>query len=187
MILDENQEVTEAPEAPEGEGSVETEEDIVTLKKGEYEKMNQTLGALKRELKDLRKSKEEPKETPQTDSALLEKFERVALKSAGITHPDDVELAKTMAKKWGMDIDQVVDDEDFKMKLERQQTTRANAEATSNIRGDKGRTQAKDTPDYWIAKGTPPTVDQVPNRKIRAQIARAMVANAKSSKTFYND
>jgi len=111
----------------------------------------------------------------------------MALRQAGITHTDDVELAQRTAKKWGVDIDEVLADEDFKVKLERQQSGRANVEATSNIKGSVGTSQAKNTPEYWIAKGVPPSAADVPDRKTRATIARAMMTSSKDTKKFYND
>lgn len=177
----------------EGEGNtVET----ISIPKTDYEKLNQTLGSLKRELKDLRKPKEdskETKETPKTNqpsevNVLMERIEKMSLRQAGITHQDDIDLARTTAKKWGVDVDEVLADEDFKVKLERQQTNRNNLLATSNIKGGAGTSQAKNTPEYWIAKGVPPTAKDVPDRKTRATIARAMMKNASTSgKTFYND
>jgi len=186
---DNNQTVDVDTETNEGEGDTDT--DTISLSRTEYEKLNQTLGSLKRELKDLKKPKDEPKETPQKtkpdDNVLLQKLERMALRQAGISHPEDVELAQKTAKKWGMDIDEVLADEDFKSKLERQQSARSNVEATSNIKGGAGTSHAKNTPEYWLAKGVPPTAADVPDRKLRASIARAMLASAKTSKTFYND
>lgn len=175
----------------EGEGE-NTGTDTISIPKADYETLNQTLGSLKRELKDLKKAKEETKETSKTnakpdESRLLERVEKMALNVANVTHPDDVELARNTAKKWGMDLEDVLKDDDFKAKLERQQTTRNNLVATSNIKGGAGTSQAKNTPEYWIAKGVPPSATDVPDRKLRATIARAMLASTKSSKKFYND
>ena len=165
-----------------------TTEDTIAVPKAEYEKLNQTLGSLKRELKDLKKSKDEPKETSKPDdNRLLERIEKFALQSANISHPDDIELARNTAKKWGVDLEDVLKDEDFKAKLERQQTSRDNLVATSRIKGGAGTSQAKNTPEYWIAKGVPPSVADVPDRKTRVTIARAMMANSKSGRKFYND
>jgi hypothetical protein len=186
-MTDISQEEVVAPEANEGEGN-ETPE-TVSIPKSDYDKLNQTLGSLKRELKDLRKPKEDTS-TPQTkpDDALLQKLERLSLRTAGITHQDDVDLAKATAKKWGMDIDEVLVDEDFKVKLERLQTSRANTTATAGVRGGQGTSQAKNTPEYWMAKGATPTKADVSDRKTRATIIRAMMKNsATSGKTFYND
>ena len=183
---------TETEVVTENNNDLEIDEsETVSLSKAEYEKMNQTLGSLKRELKDLKKSsKEEPKESQKSEeNALLQKIERMSLRQAGITHTDDIELAQKTAKKWGMDIDEVLDDEDFKAKLERQQTSRSNAEATSNIKGGGGKTSdAKNSPEYWIKKGVPPSRTDVPDRKTRVGIVRAMMKNASSNgKVFYND
>ena len=171
----------------EGEKDVET----VSVPKKDYDTLNQTLGSLKRELKDLKKSKEETKETPEKtkldENRLLERIEKMSLNQAGITHEDDVALAKTTAKKWNVDLEDVLKDDDFKVKLEKQQSARDNLAATSKVKGGAGTSQAKNTPEYWIAKGTPPTRADVPDRKTRATIARAMMSNAKSGKKFYND
>lgn len=123
-------------------------------------------------------------ENKKSDNSLLEK---AYLRSAGITVEDEVELALSTANRWGVDIDKVVDDEDFKVKLERIRINKANLLATTNIKSGGGGSEAKNTPEYWVSKGVPPTPDQVPNRKVRAKIARAMMEDAKSSKMFYND
>lgn len=191
MNTETNQEVDLALEAEGGEG--ESQADVVTIPKADWEKTQQTLGSYKRELKDLRKAKEEPKETPTQnqskpdESALSQKLERLALRQAGIDHPEDIELARKTAEKWKVDIDEVLADEDFKVKLEKQQTSRANVLATSGVKGSTGSGQAKLTPEYWVSKGTHPTATDVPDRKVRAQIARALMGATKSGKKFYNE
>lgn len=170
------------------EGGGEATVDTIAIPKSEYEKMNQTLGSLKRELKDLKKPKEESsKETeskPNESNGLLEK---AFLRSAQITHPEDVELALATAKKWGVTVDALVDDPDFQLKLEKSRTTRSNVTATSNIRGGSSQSNAKNTPAYWQALGKPPTAADVPDRKVRANIARDMMKSGKNGKKFYND
>lgn len=169
-----------------GEGS-HVESETIAIPKSDYEKLNQTLGSLKRELKDLKKPKEEVKDAPKTnqpDNSLLEK---AYLRSAGINDADEVKLALDTAKKWGVSIDALVDDDDFKIKLEKVRTQKSNELATSGVKGGAGTSQAKNTPEYWIAKGAPPTATDVPDRKARVKIAKAFMANAKNSKTFYND
>ena len=170
-------------EKGEGDGQAEN----LTISKKDYETLNQTLGSLKREIKDLKKSKEGPPETPQTKPDEFGLLHKSYLRAAGITHPEDIELARDISKKWNMDVDKLVDDDDFKVKLERQQTARSNASATSNIKGGGGTSQAKNTPEYWIAKGVPPSNTDVTDRKLRAKIVRAMMDNAKTGKTFYNE
>lgn len=169
--------------AAETEGAGES----ITLTKAEYDKLNQTLGSLKRENKDLKKPKEETaqKESKPESSGLLQKS---FLRAAQITHPEDVELALTTAKKWGIEVDELVDDADFQVKLEKARTARTNADATSNIRSGKGPAQVKNTTEYWQAKGERPSPADVPDRKTRVKIIRDMMKLGKSNgKKFYND
>ena len=168
-------------------------DEVVSVSKKDYDSLHQSVGSLKRQLKDLQKVKEETKDTTSTksnqdESALLQRLEKMTLRQAGITHEEDMELARKTAQKWGMDVDDVIADEDFKTKLERQQTNRSNALATSDIKGGAGTQQAKNTGAYWQAKGKLPTPAEVPDRKVRAAIVREMMKNAGTGgKTFYNE
>lgn len=170
------------------ETKVETESDTVSISRKDYDTMNQTLGSFKRELKDLKKSREEaPKDTvkeTKSDSNLLEK---AFLRSAQITDKDEVELALSTAKKWGVEVDSLVDDEDFKVKLDKLRTNKSNILATSNVKGGGNSSQAKNTPEYWIAKGTPPSSADVPDRATRGKIIKALLDSSKNGKKFYND
>lgn len=172
----------------DGEG----QDEVITLKKSDYDKLNQTLGSLKRENKDLKKPKESALETPKKtddDGKILERVERMALRTAGITHQDDIELAQKTSKKWGVDIDQLLDDPDFKVKLERQQADRANVEATSDLKGSgNAPSNAKNSSEYWLSKGVPPTPTDVPDSTIRRKIISDMRKSADdgSALQFYN-
>lgn len=174
----------------EADGGADSQAETITISKADYDKTNQTLGSLKRELKDLKKPKEDTKETAQQtkadDNSLLSK---AYLRSAGITGEDEVDLALATAKKWDVSIDKLVDDEDFKIKLEKLRNQKANEIATSGVKGGGGKTsQAKETSEYWVAKGTPPTPADVPNRAVRQKIVQEMIKVSKNNgKTFYND
>lgn len=189
-MSDTNEEVVVDTTTNEGEGQNEAE--TISLSKAEYDKLNQTLGSMKRELKDLKKPKEESKETPKetkSDDAVMQRLEKMALRQAGLSHQDDIELAQKTAKKWGMDIDEVLADDDFKVKLERQQTERSNVEATSKVRGNgSNQSQAKNTPEYWLAKGNPPTPTDVPDNALRRKIVAAFLKKAQGNgkMEFYN-
>ena len=189
----------EQPAAVEAEAQEEQELDSelseeTTDWKAEAIKARRIASRLRGKLTKVTEVKVEPKQDSKQETAkpeesvLLNKLERMALRQAGLTHPDDVELARATAKKWNVDIDEVLEDEDFKVKLERQQTTRDNAVATSNIKGGAGTSQAKFSPEYWLAKGVPPSASDVPDRKTRAKIVRSFIAKAGTNgKTFYND
>lgn len=130
----------------------------------------------------------EKKEPTKSDEVVLQRVEKLALKQADITHADDIELARNTAKKWGLDLEDVLVDEDFKVKLEKQQTSRANTVAASG-KGGGGASQAKNTSEYWKAKGTPPTPTDVPDRTVRQKIIREMMNDSKGSgkMKFYNE
>ena len=137
-----------------GEGDADT----VSVPKADYDKLNQTLGSLKRELKDLKKPKEEPKETPeknQSDDKLLERLDKMALQVAGIKEADEVELFNKWKTDTGREADTIVGNDIFKKEIENLRTAKANQEATSNIQGGGDKSGgAKDNPDYWIGKAT---------------------------------
>ena len=123
-------------------------------------------------------------EKPEENGLIKKTF----LRAAGISDAEEVELALSTAKKWGMDVDKLVDDEDWKEKLDKFRTKKSNELASSNIRGGQGSIQAKLTPEYWQAKGIPPSPADVPDRKTRAKIIRTMMASATTDgKKFYND
>ena len=85
-------------------------------------------------------------------------------------------------------MDELLKSKYFQTELEALRETKSNAEASSNIKGGgTGDNKAVNTAEYWIKKGTPPTREQVPDRKTRAAIARGMMANEKDSKQFYSD
>lgn len=186
-----NEEVVVDTTNNEGEGNG-NEVETITIPRKEYDEKVSTIGSMKRELKDLKKPKETvetPKTNQKPEDNLLQRVERLALKTAGIDHLDDIELARKTAQKWGMEIEDVLGDEDFKVKLERQQTSRANVTATSNVRGNgSNQSQAKTTPEYWLAKGQPPTPADVPDRKTRQAIISAFLKDAKGNgeAKFYN-
>ena len=190
METDQTTETGASTENDAGEGTQQAQVETVAIPKSDYDKLNQTLGSLKRELKDLKKPKEtqETSQTKTDESALVQKLERISLRQAGITHQDDIDLARATAKKWGMDIDEVLMDDDFKVKLEREQTKRANAEATSDVRGGQGPSQAKYTPEYWLKLGKYPTKEELPDRKARVKVLRAFEKKQGTDGiSFYND
>lgn len=181
---------TEATTETVVEEKVESKAETISVSREEYEKLNQTIGSMKRELKDLKKPKEETTDTSKTksDSEEFGLIQKTFLRSAGISDAEEVELARELSKKWDMDIDVLVDDEDFKVRLEKHRTSKANALASSNIKGGGGTNNAKLSSEYWSAKGVPPTRADVPDRKVRAKIVRDMMASSGTNgKRFYND
>lgn len=179
-----------ATEQNTGGGEGGSTSNIVTLSKEEYDKLITEHGSLKREKKEWTKAQtSKTEETPQkTNSDDPDKITRFGLRAVGYAK-DEIDLALATMKKWGLqDAEELIDDPDWTQKLERHRTQKSNEAAASNIKGDKSGGQAKDTPEYWLAKGAPPTPDQVPDRQARAKIARAFMAQGKNNgKKFHND
>ena len=193
MSTEENQNGS-APAQSAGDGENKAQEEAVKLTKAEYEELlshKATAGSLKRQLKDFQKSQEESQKNQENSSKnqpeSLGLLQKTYLRAAGITAEDEVELAISTAKKWGMDVDALVDDEDFKAKLDKLRVTKANEQATSNIKGGTGgSSEAKSTADYWLKRGEMPTEGAL-NRKELAKFAREKVKSEKPGFKFYND
>jgi pyruvate/2-oxoglutarate dehydrogenase complex dihydrolipoamide acyltransferase (E2) component len=188
---------TENLDSQNEEQGVEEQEDTDTSatdeKLTELEDKNRKLyeraKRAEQELKGLRdkpeaKAPKEEKKEKSDDFGLLQK---TYLRAAGIVDDDEIELARRIQKETGMDWEKVPDSKYFKVELEDLKSEKANVKATSGVKGAGGKSDAKNTPEYWVAKGVPPTREQVPDRKTRATIARAMMASTKSSKMFYSD
>ena len=191
--MDENNQDGAADVTNGGEGGGVQE---FKLSKDEYDKLKSheaTVGSLKRDLKDLKKQlegkTETTTETPKNQTEEFGLLQKSYLRSARITDPDEVELAKDISKKWGMDVDTLVDDEDFKAKLEKIRTTKANAKATAVEGGGGSSGGAKNTLEYWSQKGELPSQKDVPDRKTRADISRKLAQNSRGGGggTFYNE
>lgn len=191
MSSETNQEVA-TPEEGAGEGKDQTTEEV-KLSKAEYEELvgyKSTVGSLKRELKDLKKPKDEPKESKETPKNQTEEFgllQKTFLRAASIVDEDEVELAKDIQKKTGVDWDRLVDDDYFQMKLKKLRDGKANTAALDVRGGSAPSGGAKNTSQYWMAQGNPPTAKDVPDRKVRAKIVREMLDTQKNAGgKFYN-
>lgn len=187
-----NQAVADDTSNAGGEGEFNNGGDnVVTLNKAEYDKMLTDLGSLKRENKALKKPKETsdtPEKTNNDNSELLEKIDLLAMKAEGIKSDDEIELAKKLQKETSLPMDKLLSSKYFQSELNDLRTERANAEATSGIKGDKSGGNATQSAAYWIAKGEYPTREQVPDRKTRTEIRAGLVNKEKggSGGKFYN-
>jgi hypothetical protein len=128
-------------------------------------------------------------EAPKSQKEEFGLLQKSFLRSAGITDPDEVELARETSKKWGVDVDSLVDDEDFKLKLDKLRTTKSNVKATTVEGGSGASGGAKNSVDYWSQKGELPSSKDVPDRKTRAEISREMAKRSRhgSGGKFYNE
>lgn len=192
MMTEANQ--NEAP-AESGAGEGQPASDEIKLSRQEYDdfqKIKVEHGTFKRDLKDAQKALEEAKKPPTTpdknqpDSTGL--LKKAFLRSAGLK-PNEIDFALETAEKWNMDVDKLVDDDDWNMKLDKFRVKEANALAIAGVKGGGGDgSQAKNSTEYWKAKGAPPTPDDVPDKKLRRKIVREMMDGAsKKGIQFYNE
>lgn len=194
MNTDENNQEVTIDNNNGGDGNGQVEE--VKLTKAEYEELighKSAVGSLKRDLKEARKALDEKNsgklETPKNQPEEFGLLQKSFLRAAGIVDPDVVELAKTLSKKWNMDIDVLVDDEDFKAKAEKITTAKSNAKAT-DVEGGSGTSGgAKNSTEYWSQRGELPTAKDVSDRKTRANIHREMAKRSRGGGggKFYNE
>ena len=167
-----------------------TEVNEVKLTKAEYEELVQnkaTVGSLHREIKTLKKQLETPKtETPEVKADEFGLLQKTFLVSSGIKDADEIELAKEIQKKTGIEWDKLVEDDYFQSRLTTLRNTKANAVAT-DVRGGSGGGVTK-TADFFIAKGVPPTAKDVPDRAARVAIINQMMdAEKNGGGKFYNE
>ena len=121
------------------------------------------------------------------DSELLARIDELALQVAGISEDGEVELYNKWKTETSRDAKSIVNNSIFKAELQKLRDDKANEIAASNIKGGGGKGGTKDTPEYWMSKGEPPTPEQVPDRKTRAKIIRAMMNQPKGGGRFYNE
>jgi len=187
----------ESVETDGEEGAAENEkDDRIYLAKDEYDKLKSneaTVGSLKRELKDLKKSLETAKEgTDKTSKNQTEEFgllQKTYLRAAGVVAEDEIELAKEIQKKTGIDWDKLVDDDYFQGKLQKLKDAKANADALNMGRGGRApSSDAKTTVSYWLQQNNLPSDKDIPDRKKRAALIREITDTQKNAGgTFYNE
>lgn len=168
-----------------------TEGDVaeVKLSKAEYEELvgyKATVGSLKRDMKDLKKSLDTKTETPEVKADEFGLLQKTFLVSSGIKDADEIELAKEIQKKTGVEWDKLVEDDYFQSRLTKLRNTKENANAT-DVTGGSGGGVTKSA-DFFIAKGVPPTAKDIPDRKARVAIINQMMdAEKNGGGKFYNE
>lgn len=197
----------ENPDSETGINSEDSQDDAAALKKqlSSLEEKNRQLFERAKKAEGFNQDKdgnwvkikkEEPKEEKKPD-AKPEKsnedfglLELTYLKAEDIKEDDEIEFVKKELKEAGLSKDQLPKlfaNKYFKSQLEDFRNEKANVKATSDVKGGSGESRAKESPEHWISKGRPPTAEEVPDRKTRVKIARAMMDNVKSGKKFYNE
>lgn len=173
-----------------------TADDVKNLLSETLEPFTADLASLKRSVK--KATKETKADTPnQTESAgnidLVQKYEALALRTAGITKDSERELARKLQEETGKDMDSLLDSKYFQSELESLRQNEANADASTNIKGDGTGVNSRLTAEHWIAKGEYPEVgvnikdaSELPNREERQKIRKALINQEKEGGKFYN-
>lgn len=149
------------------EETTEGEEETVTLSKAEYDKLNQTLGSLKKEVKTYKKEVETPKESNEPDYARL-----AYLASQKVDHPDDQKLVMEEANRLKLPLTDVLNMEHIKMRLTTNGNQRTAENGSPSGTGRKGGAGKGDV-DYYLAHPdeVPPDL-KLHNEVIDARIKR---------------
>lgn len=137
----------------EGEGEATVEIETISIPKKDYDTLNQTLGSLKKEVKDLKKSTDKPKEeTPQSKpTGELDDTQLDYLDLKGITDDDDIAVIKSVMQKTGQTVRQALKDEYVVAKLKDLKVARDVKNATPSATKRSGQ-QSSDNEDYWMQK-----------------------------------
>jgi len=184
-----NTEETELDENIELTALKEKYQEISSKNKHLFERAKKAEGEIK-EMKALKEQLEKKPEAKPDKSDEFGLLQKTYLRAANIVAEDEVELAKDLQKKTGLDWDKLVDDDYFKSKLEGLRTAKANAAATSNIpRGGSGDSGAKDDPNFWAGKIGPDGAipEGMPKHLIAGAFEIAAAKTKSGGKTFYND
>lgn len=154
--------------------------ETVTLSKAEYDKLNQTLGSLKKEVKTYKKEIDAPqKESSEPDYARL-----AYLASQKVDHPDDQKMVLEEANRLKLPLTDVLNMEHMKARLEVNQNQRVAENGAPSGNGRKGGAVKGDV-DYYLAHP-----DEVPgdlklhNEVIDARIKRETENNMFSQVPF---
>jgi len=158
------------------EMELEVEEEKITLSKSEWEKSQQTLGSLKREIKTLKKSNE-PKETSQSEQ--LNDTQLNYLDVKGISETEDLKIIETFVQKTGKNVREALKDDYVTAKLASNKTAREVQEAMpsgskrgGNQSGDLASAIAK-----YEATGVLPA-----DFKSRSDVINAFVSKGRNNK-----
>ena len=143
--------------------------------------------------------KPEAKSSVKSDEELLKRVDNLSLSAAGILEADEVELANGNWTKYQESggikkFEEFIRGDGFQADLKDLRTTKANQKATSKIRGEPGQSEAKNEPDYWIAKATkgpdgnllfPEEMPKEVYTKVLAKLAASSGENSEELR-FYN-
>ena len=155
------------------------QDEVVTLSKAEYEKLNQTLGSLKRENKDLKKPREETPTKKTTDG--LDYGMKAFLKGEGV-ESDHLEWVQSQRKESGMEIEALLKNPYFQAELKTRRDAASIKEAMPGETRGSGE-NPKSGVDYWVNKGELPP-DTPDNRQLRRDVVNKKIEVERNHNRF---
>ena len=130
----------------------ENHKDVSSKNRQLYERAKKAEGFDKDEEGNWTKTIKPKKE--KADEELIQRLDKLALKSANIVEAKKVELFEKWRTETGRDADAIIENPIFQKELEALDIETKNQAATSNIQGEGGGSSAQSTPEYWIGKAT---------------------------------
>lgn len=122
----------------------------------------------------------EKKDDKKEDPKGLDRVDKAVLRAEKITDPKEVELVEAIMKETGKDLESVLASRYFQGELKALREEIAADEALPKG-GKRSAAPAKDSVDYWIAKGELPPHDQP---ELRRKVVNAKIAKEKSGSQF---
>jgi hypothetical protein len=167
----------DAPEIEEGEEDT-TDYKALAIKNAGIAKRNKTkLEKLK--LKNAERKGAEKAIEKQNNKQGFDYAEKAFLKASDIK-PDEYALVEEAMKATGKDLESVLDSKWFQAELKEQREAKVSKDAVPS--GTKrSSSSARDTVDYWIAKGELPPADQ---RELRTKVVNAKIKAANGGSPF---
>lgn len=171
MLLDENQETVLDTTVEESEEEGESEQETDTTDwKAEALKYKAILERNKEKKSEVR---EEHKNSDEFGYDI-----KAYLKSSGIK-ADEFDFVKKELKNFGGSVDDLIENEYFQAKLEKERKVKETAEAIPKSK--RSGSPATDSVDYWLSK----PFEEVP-QNMRAKVVNARLDKEKNGIRFYN-
>ncbi len=181
------------------QNEVEELEDLPKVEEGEEDFTDWKAEALKRDgiarrfktktekliekLKEASAPKPEPPKVeakPEEKKEGLDRIDRAVLRTEKIVSEDEVKLVEDIMKETGKTVEQVLESKYFLTELQSLRDTKTSADAIP--KGiNRSSQSARDSVDYWIAKGELPPRDQV---ELRRKVVNAKMQTEKDKSQF---
>ena len=177
-VLETEEEVEETEEVDE---STDEESDTAEQQKETPEAKLARLTRMKAQLeKKLGISTE--KESKPSKKGGLDYSQKAFLIANGIKGNDEFGLVQEVMKSTGKSLDDIIELKYFKAELNELRELNKSADANP-ASGNRSGNSARNTVEYWIAKGELPPASEV---ELRRKVVNARMTKAKSSGSFYN-